>query len=171
MAMAARMPECMIQNIAQPHRNPSTGPYVSLRKTYTPPLRGNAADSSAATSAPNNVSSPAASHAAMMPGTDGTRAVITDGCTKIDAPMIVPTTIAVAGTRPSTGRSGWLLGLFTGDTFLFHSGDLLMPRLFAPLSILAFVAAPLAAQQQPYVDQLPAQGRPIDIAATAGRRQ
>jgi Xaa-Pro aminopeptidase len=46
-----------------------------------------------------------------------------------------------------------------------------MQRLFASLSMLAFAAVPLAAQQQPYVDQLPAQGRPIDIATTSGRRQ
>lgn len=45
-----------------------------------------------------------------------------------------------------------------------------MRRMFGALSILAVLSVPLAAQQQPYVDQLPAQGRPIDAATTAGRR-
>ncbi len=45
-----------------------------------------------------------------------------------------------------------------------------MRRIFSALSVLALLSAPLAAQQQPYVDQLPAAGRPIDAATTAGRR-
>ena len=44
-----------------------------------------------------------------------------------------------------------------------------MSRLFS-LILAAVVATPLAAQQQPFIDQLPASGRPIDIAATSGRR-
>jgi hypothetical protein len=39
-----------------------------------------------------------------MPVTDGIWRVISDGWTKIDAPMIVPTTIAVAWVRPRDGR-------------------------------------------------------------------
>lgn len=38
------------------------------------------------------------------------------------------------------------------------------------LTTLVLAAVPLAAQQQPYIDELPAQGRPIDTAATAARR-
>ena len=63
-AMAATIPECMLQNMAQPQRNPAAGEYASLRKTYTPPLRGYAEASSAATSAPINVRPPASAHAA-----------------------------------------------------------------------------------------------------------
>ena len=39
------------------------------------------------------------------PDIDGTWPVISDGCTKIDAPMIVPTTIAVACGKRITRRS------------------------------------------------------------------
>ena len=56
--MAATMPECMLQNIAQPQRNPASGENVSRRNTYTPPVCGNADASSAQTSAPNSVSTP-----------------------------------------------------------------------------------------------------------------
>lgn len=45
-----------------------------------------------------------------------------------------------------------------------------MLRVICALSVLAVAAAPLAAQQQPFVDQLPGQGRPIDVAATSARR-
>ena len=99
------MPECMLQNIAQPQRKPSAGEYASRRNTYTPPVCGNADASSAQTSAPNSVSTPAASQTSRMPDTDGICRVISDGCTKIDAPMMVPTTIAVACVSPSEGRS------------------------------------------------------------------
>jgi len=40
MPMAATMPECMLQNIAQPHRNPRAGEKALRRKTYTPPVWG-----------------------------------------------------------------------------------------------------------------------------------
>jgi hypothetical protein len=40
----------------------------------------------------------------MMPKTDGTAPVTVDGCTKMDAPMIVPTTIAVACADPIVRR-------------------------------------------------------------------
>jgi hypothetical protein len=48
---------------------------------------------------------PAASHASRIPPTDGICRVISDGWTKIDAPMMVPTTIAVAWVRPRDRRS------------------------------------------------------------------
>src|SRR5882762_3781155 len=98
--MAAMIPECMLQNIAQPQRNPTAGEYVSLRKTYTPPVRGKADANSAQQSAPKRVSSPAAIQTANTPGTDGTSRAISEGWTKIDAPMMMPTTIAVACPRP-----------------------------------------------------------------------
>ena len=44
-------------------------------------------------------------HTNGMPA-NGIWRVISDGCRKIDAPMIVPTTIAVAWVRPSERRRG-----------------------------------------------------------------
>jgi hypothetical protein len=35
-------------------------------------------------------------HTSVTPSSDGTRAVISDACTNTDAPMMMPTTIAVA---------------------------------------------------------------------------
>src|SRR4051794_34668554 len=94
------MPECMLQNIAQPHRNATAGENISRRNTYTPPVRGIADDSSAQMLAPNHVNAPAATHTSSMPPNDGTARLTSDGCTKIDEPTIVPTTIAVACVSP-----------------------------------------------------------------------
>src|SRR6266550_4003038 len=98
------IPECMLQNIAQPHRKPSEGEYASRRNTYTPPLSGYTEASSAQINAPASVSSPARVHTRTTPATERISPVISEGCTKIDAPMIVPTTIAVARTRPMERR-------------------------------------------------------------------
>src|SRR5438552_17316719 len=89
-AIAAMMPECMLQNIAQPHRNPAAGENISRRNTYTPPVFGYADDSSAQTLAPNQVSAPAAIQTNSMPVTLGTARLTSEGCTKIDAPTMVP---------------------------------------------------------------------------------
>jgi hypothetical protein len=94
------MPECMLQNIAQPQTNPAAGENASRRNTYTPPVLGNADTSSAQTSAPHRVSRPEAIHAANTPPTEWIAPVTAEGCTKIEAPMIVPTTMAVARPRP-----------------------------------------------------------------------
>src|SRR5687767_2351953 len=57
-------------------------------------------------SAPISVSAPAHAHTISTPVVDGTAPETSEGCTKIDAPMIVPTTIAVA--RPSPiARMNW----------------------------------------------------------------
>src|ERR1019366_3160024 len=101
---AAMIPECALQNIAHPHRNPQPGESVSFRKTYTPPVRGKAHESSAHTSAPKSVRMPAATHTERTPPTLGTYRLISEGCTKIEAPMMMPATIAVACSRPM-GRS------------------------------------------------------------------
>src|SRR6266540_3803952 len=93
------MPECMLQNIAQPHRKPAAGENISRRNTYTPPVRGKADVSSAQMLAPNQVSAPAAIHTRSMPAKLGTARLTSDGCTKIDEPTMVPTTIAVAWVR------------------------------------------------------------------------
>src|SRR5437867_7624042 len=98
--MAAMMPECMLQNIAQPQRKPAAGENISRRKTYTPPVRGYAEVSSAQMLAPNQVSAPATTHTRSMPTKVGTARLTSDGWTKIDEPTIVPTTIAVACVRP-----------------------------------------------------------------------
>src|SRR6266550_1956312 len=98
------IPECMLQNIAQPHRKPSEGEYASRRNTYTPPLSGYTEASSAQIRAPASVSAPAKAHTRTTPATERISPVITEGCTKIDAPMIVPTTIAVARTGPMERR-------------------------------------------------------------------
>jgi hypothetical protein len=50
--------------------------------------------------APNHVSAPATTHTSSMPPNVGTARLTSDGCTKIDEPTIVPTTIAVAWVRP-----------------------------------------------------------------------
>jgi hypothetical protein len=46
--------------------------------------------------APNQVRAPAAIHTSSMPVNVGAARLTSDGCTKIDEPTIVPTTIAVA---------------------------------------------------------------------------
>src|SRR5262245_14801010 len=50
--------------------------------------------------APNQVSAPAAIHTSTIPPKLGTARLTSDGCTKIELPTIVPTTIATACTRP-----------------------------------------------------------------------
>jgi len=66
------MPECAHQNIAHPQRNPHPGERVSFRKTYMPPVLGYTDESSAHTSDPKSVSTPAASHTESTPATLGT---------------------------------------------------------------------------------------------------
>src|SRR6478672_1813557 len=51
-----------------------------------------------------SVNTPAAAQTSSMPDGDGTAPDTSDGWTKIDAPMIVPTTIAVARVRPIACR-------------------------------------------------------------------
>jgi hypothetical protein len=50
--------------------------------------------------APNHVSAPATTHTSSMPPKLGTTRLTSDGWTKIDAPTIVPTTMAVACVSP-----------------------------------------------------------------------
>src|SRR4051812_32461712 len=107
-AMTAMIPVCIVQNIAQPQRNATPGENASRKKTYTPPTCGYAEASSAAINAPNSVRIPDTIHTAYTAVSVGTVPVITDGCTKIDAPMMIPTTSAVACSgvieRESIGR-------------------------------------------------------------------
>src|SRR5215213_3963256 len=57
-----------------------------------------------------SVSAPAAVHTSRTPPMDGTAPDTRDGCTKIEAPMMVPTTMAVARPRPmartNSGKAG-----------------------------------------------------------------
>src|SRR6478672_8036394 len=55
-----------------------------------------AEDNSAQMLAPNQVNAPAAIQTSSIPPNDGTARLTSDGCTKIEEPTIVPTTIAVA---------------------------------------------------------------------------
>src|SRR5438094_346640 len=110
------IPVCIVQNIAQPQRKATAGENASRRKTYTPPDLGYADANSAAMSAPNSVRTPDTIHTRYTAPSVGTVPVITEGCTKIDAPMMMPTTSAVAwssvierasmaiGYRPSVAR-------------------------------------------------------------------
>ena len=101
--MAAMIPLCMLQNIAQPQRNPASGENAAQEDIDAAGFR-KADASSAQTSAPKSVRTPAHDQTSKTPAGRRVRA-ISDGCTKIDAPMIVPATIAVAFTRVSEGRS------------------------------------------------------------------
>src|SRR5215831_7376679 len=91
----------MLQNIAQPQRNPASGEKVSRMNTYTPPVAGKADASSAQTNAPNSVSTPHATQTTMISVGVARCLAISEGWTKIDAPMMVPATMAVALRRVS----------------------------------------------------------------------
>src|SRR6476469_6500146 len=109
-AIAAMIPECMLQNIAQPHRNPAAGEIISRKYTYTPPDRGYADASSAQMLAPNHVSPPATIQTASMIANPGADRLTSEGWTKIDAPTIVPTTIATAcGSRMARDNIGAII--------------------------------------------------------------
>src|SRR4051812_45618989 len=56
--------------------------------------------------APNQVNAPATTQTSSIPPNDGTARLTSDGCTKIDEPTIVPTTIAVACVSPMVRRRG-----------------------------------------------------------------
>src|SRR5258705_6948027 len=99
-ATAAIVPVCMIRNSAQPKRKPIEGPYASRRKTYCPPARGHIAATSAQHRAPVIVSTPARAHATSShPGAPTSRDDSAE-VMKIPDPIIDPTTIIVASTRP-----------------------------------------------------------------------
>ena len=56
-------------------------------------------------SEPTTVNRPATIQASSSPGIDGSAPLISEGWTKMEAPMIVPTTIAVVCERRSVWRS------------------------------------------------------------------
>src|SRR5688572_22740988 len=102
----------MIRNKPQPKRNPTDGPYASLRKTYWPPARGHMAASSAQQSAPVIVSKPASPQAASNHPGDPTRRADSAEVMKMPEPIIDPTTIIVASSseNPRTSFGDECLG-------------------------------------------------------------
>src|SRR6185369_702446 len=76
------------------------GPYASRRNTYCPPARGHIAASSAQHSAPVIVSTPASAQAASSQPGEPTRRDDSAEVIKIPEPIIEPTTIMVASSRP-----------------------------------------------------------------------
>ncbi len=73
-------------------------------------MRGNAEASSAQASAPKKVRAPATTHTQSVPRTEGNCPVTSEAWTKMAAPMMVPTTIALAWGRPMA-RSSAAAGL------------------------------------------------------------
>src|SRR5689334_7761378 len=136
------IPECALQNVAQPHRNPNAGDSVSFRNTYTPPVRGYTPDNSAHTSDPNSVSTPAAIHTLSTPAVLGTCRLISDGCTKIDAPMMIPATMQVACRRP-IGRCAPFAKI--GKVYHFPSDSPCLPRVKMGIADVVRALHPIAA--------------------------
>src|SRR5215470_6000645 len=89
----------MIRNKPRPKRNPTDGPYASLRNTYCPPARGHIAASSAQQRAPVMVSTPASAQAASSQPGDPTSREDSADVMKMPEPIIEPTTIVVASSR------------------------------------------------------------------------
>ena len=122
-AMAAKIPACITQNIPQPHKNASAGEYIFFRKMYTPPVSGNSQLSSAQTSAAQSVSQPETSHARITPRPLGTSRIISEGCTKMNAPTMIPTTIAVAAVSPMERLSSVDMGCVKAARFYHALGN------------------------------------------------
>ena len=101
-AIAAMMPVCMLQNIAQPQRKPTAGENVLAQEDVDAAGAGECAEPARRRSARRpGVSSPGRSPDEQdAADRSGTARVISDGCTKIEAPMMMPTTSAVARTSP-----------------------------------------------------------------------
>src|SRR5690242_11391481 len=76
------------------------GPYASRRKTYCPPARGHIAASSAQQSAPVIVKTPASAHAINNQPGEPTNLEDSAEVMKMPDPIIDPTTIIVASSKP-----------------------------------------------------------------------
>src|SRR6266850_452763 len=99
-ATAAIVPVWITKNRAQPKRNPIEGPKASRRKTYCPPARGHIAASSAQQRAPVIVRTPASAQAtSSQPGAPTSREDSAETM-KIPEPIMEPTTIMVASSKP-----------------------------------------------------------------------
>src|SRR6266849_1228902 len=114
----------MTSNSDQPKRNPAAGPYASRRKTYCPPACGIIAASSAQQRAPVMVSSPASAHAiSNQPGEATSRADSAE-VMKIPEPIIDPTTIMLASSRPRPRTS---LGVELSGSVIVSERDIISP--------------------------------------------
>ena len=80
-------------------------------------MRGKAEASSAQTRAPKSVSTPHAIQTSRMSSGVPRWRAISDGWTKIEAPMIVPATIATAFVRVSDGASSATSVILLGHRF------------------------------------------------------
>src|SRR6185436_20908233 len=89
------------RNIDQPQRKAAIGPYASRKKTYWPPVDGNAAPSSAHASAPKKDVTPARVQTARIKGVDDRLLATRLGTRKIPPPMTMPTTMARESNSPS----------------------------------------------------------------------
>src|ERR1043165_5865752 len=90
----------MIKKSPHPKRNPIDGPYASRRTTYCPPARGHMAASSAQQSAPVIVKTPASAQAINNQPGEPTSLDDSAEVMKIPDPIIDPTTIIVASSKP-----------------------------------------------------------------------
>src|SRR5205823_2494944 len=91
----------MISSSAHPNRNAGARPKLSRMYTYTPPVRGYIAESSAKVNAPASAITAPSTQPPTNRGTEGTRDATTAGVRKIPEPMVEPATTAIALTKPS----------------------------------------------------------------------
>src|SRR5262245_39501230 len=81
--------------------------------------------------APNQVRTPAATQTSSMPAKLGTARLTSEGCTKIDEPTMVPTTIEVACVSPI---DRWRVGATfcrcsrSAEAVALHRAEMLSPR-------------------------------------------
>src|SRR4029079_3976623 len=90
----------MMRNNPQPNRKPVDGPYASRKNTYWPPARGHIAASSAQQSAPVIVRTPASAQAINNHPGEPTSRDDSAEVMNIPEPIIEPTTIIVASSKP-----------------------------------------------------------------------
>ena len=85
---------------AQTKRNPTKGPYISLKYLYSPPEAGMMEASSIKQRATNKDSMAGTTHIMRARATEPVLANTTDGETKIPEPIMRPTAIAMTDPRP-----------------------------------------------------------------------
>lgn len=107
---------------------------MRFKKTYTPPVSGNSQLSSAHTSAAQSVNKPETSHARITPRPLGTSRIISEGCTKMNAPTMIPTTIAVAAVSPMERLSSVDMECVKAARF-YHAAINLLQPIFASANL------------------------------------
>jgi hypothetical protein len=108
---------------------------MRFKKTYTPPVSGNSQLSSAHTSAAQSVNKPETSHARITPRPLGTSRIISEGCTKMNAPTMIPTTIAVAAVSPMERLSSVDMECVKAARFYHAPGINLLQLIFASANL------------------------------------